>query len=85
MDAKTPASKIQQAFTELTLRLGGIFHEHPTDDDVIWAIARAVDTAYRRSVQSVSSPAVDPPAPAGEKHPAITHLLGSIATNSQPS
>lgn len=85
MDARTPASKIQQAFTELAQRLGGIFHVHATADEAVWAVARAVDTAYRHSVQSVAGPAGEPPGDAGAKHPAIVQLLGSIATHSQPS
>lgn len=77
METKTPTSEIRDAFRTLTQRLGGIFHEHEVEEEAIWAISRAVDTAFKESVQSVLP---DPAAVshAGKAHPAVVNLLRSI-------
>ncbi len=77
-----PAAEIRQAFRDLTLRLGGIAAIHCLEDEAVWALARAVDHAYQKSLHSVAPPAL----PEGQdtevrKHPAITHLLSKIEIN----
>ncbi len=83
MSTKTPTTEIQNAFTELTHRLGGIFHEHEVPDQAIWAISRAVDIAFSDSVLSVQPKRREKPAEHAQPHPALVSLLSSIDKHSK--
>lgn len=83
MNAAQPTTEIQAAFKDLAFQLGGIIHLHAVNDDAAWALARIVDTAYRRTLQAVTDPAQKAAPAAGlpKPHPSVRQLIQSIATH----
>ena len=60
---------LPELFREIVLILGGAFAAHPVRDELVRAIARGLESAYRRAALRRARAAAAVP------HPAISRLL----------
>jgi hypothetical protein len=76
-------ARVRGAFLELSLSVGGIIAEHPTQNPVVFAISRSIEKAYRSCMAPLAnlrecSEEPSKPVINLRRHPAILHLLSVI-------
>jgi len=79
MSERERRQELREIFRQLVLTLGGIFAVYDADDDLIWAVTRALDQVFEAHL----APAADEPiewasARHHRPHPAVVELLAAI-------